>query len=311
MENAMPQELITVIGGSGFLGRHLIKQLCHEGYRVRVICRDTVAAQFLKVNGDVGQIHIEHADITKPDALRGKLDGSYGVVYLPGILYQSGKQTFTRIHRDGAQHAATEAARIGAKRFVLLSALGIENASSRYAKSKLAGEKAVTEAFAHATILRSSLVVGPEDGFFQRFARMNMLAPALPLIAGGHTKFQPVYVCDVAHAITATLNPSTTTKPIYAVAGPNVYSFRELLALLGRITHRRVRFVYLPRPIAMLMGLVCELLPFPPQITRDQVRALKTDSVAGSQLPGLATLGINPTAIETVLPELLARFIKS
>jgi len=306
----MQYPLITVIGGSGFLGRHLVKQLCQEGYRVRVICRDIVAAQFLKVSGDVGQVALLHADITQKDALKGKLDGSFAVVYLPGILYQSGRQKFNAIHRDAAAKAAAEAARIGAERFVMVSAMKAEKSRAHYGKSKFAGEQAVKAAFPAATIMRPSLIIGPEDGFFQRFARMNLIAPGLPLIAGGRTKFQPIYVLDVAKAISAALREPASKGAIYELAGPKTYSFRELLNMMARITHRRVRFIYLPGFVAKFIGFFCELLPLPPQITRDQVRALSVDNVASDGALGLAALQVEPTAIEAVLPELLDRFIK-
>ena len=209
----MQQPLITVIGGSGFVGRYIVRQLCQKGYRVRVICRNPSKAEHLKPSGNIGQIAIERADVTKPETLEGKLDGSHAVIYLPGLLYQSGRQRFKRVHVDGARRAAAEAATAGAERFIFVSALAVDNAKSNYAKTKIAGEDAVREAFPNATVLRPSLVIGAEDGFFQRFARMNMVAPALPLIAGGKTRFQPVYVEDVAQAaVNAIACPNANTR---------------------------------------------------------------------------------------------------
>lgn len=304
----MSAPLISIIGGSGFVGRHIVRQLCQAGYRIRVLCRDTVRAEFLKVSGNVGQVAIQHLDITRPDSFSGALDGSYGVIYLPGLLYQSGRQRFKKVHTESPAALAAEAARIGAKHFIFMSALGVEASQSHYAKTKLAGEQAVTSAFDGATILRPSLIIGPEDGFFQRFARMNILAPALPLIDGGKTKFQPVYVNDVAQATLACLRDASTRSDIYELTGPETYSFRQLLELMGTVTHKKVRFISLPEPLAMLMGLMCEIMPFPPQITRDQVRNLRHDNIASGNHKTLASLHIQPTHIETLLPSLLKRF---
>lgn len=306
----MKQRLVTVIGGSGFLGRHLVKQLCAEGYLVRVLCRDTVAAQFLKVSGNVGQVALEHVDATTPDAFKGKLNGSFAVVNLLGVLYQSGAQRFSTLHTKAAAAAATEATRIGVPHFVHVSALAVDKSRANYAKTKLAGEVAVKEAFPSATIVRPSLIIGPEDGFFQRFARMSLLAPALPLIGGGKTLFQPIMVSDVAHAICAAIITPDAAGNTYELAGPKTYSFRALLELMARITKRHVCLLNLPRPLAYVMGAFSELSPFAPPITRDQVRALATDNVASSGALQITDLGITPANIETVLPELLKRFIK-
>lgn len=301
--------IITVVGGSGFLGRHLVKLLAAQGFRVNVLCRDTVAASFLKTSGTVGQIVLQHADLTRPETLSGKLAGSYAVINLVSILYQSGRQKFHRINVEGAHALAEEATRAGAQRFIHISALAVERAThTRYGSTKLAGEQMVREAFPAATILRPSLIIGPEDRFFQRFARMAQLAPALPLVGGGHTLFQPVLVEDVAKAILAALDKPSAT---FELAGPETYSFKQLLALMNRVTNKHTRLAYLPVPLAYLMGTACELLPFPPAITRDQVRMLDTDNVKNPESSGFETLGITPVTIESVLPSLLARFVKA
>ncbi len=304
--------LVTIVGGSGFVGRHTVKLLASKGYRIRVLVRDTVAAEFLKTAATVGQIAIEHADITRPETLAGKFTGSDAVVSLVSILYQSGRQKFDAINVAGAKAVAAEARKAGAKSLVHVSALGVDRATdTAYGRTKLAGEQAVRNAFAEATILRPSLIIGPEDGFFQRFGRMSMISPVLPLIAGGRTQFQPVLVTDVAQAIVSALGNEQTYGKTYALAGPTVYSFRELLALMNSITKRKACMVSLPTAIAKLQGALCELLPFAPAITRDQVALLAHDNILRDEPLTFAQLGIAPTSIEAMLPTYLSRFIKS
>jgi uncharacterized protein YbjT (DUF2867 family) len=308
----MQPSWITVVGGSGFVGRHVVKHLAHAGYGVNVLCRDTIAAEFLKTAGTPGQIVLQHANITKPETLRGKFKGSAGVVNLVSILYQSGTQRFARINVAGAQAVAEESARAGVKQLVHISALGIETSSrtTRYGRTKCDGEAAVQQAFPAATILRPGLIIGPEDGFFQRFGRMSMLAPALPLVGGGATKFQPVLVDDIARAVLACLQRPETASKTYELVGDNIYSFKELLQQMLAITKRRNALVTLPTPLAYAMGLMCELLPLPPIITRDQVRLLAYDNVASETSLKLRDLGITPATLQEALPALLARYIK-
>ena len=303
--------LVTIVGGSGFVGRHTVKAFAAAGYRVRVLVRDTIAAEFLKTTATVGQIAIEHVDITRPETLAGKFAGSDAVVSLVSILYQSGRQKFDAINVAGARAVAEEAAKAGVPSLVHVSALGVEKTGdTKYGRTKLAGEQAVRAAFPGATILRPSLIIGPEDGFFQRFARMAMLAPALPLIRGGKTKFQPVLVTDVAKAILTCATQPQTRGATYELAGGTVYSFRELLELMARVTNRRPRLMALPLPLATCIATLSELAPFPPQMTRDQIALLAHDNVA-SGAPSLKELGIAPASIEAALPQLLARFVKA
>lgn len=303
--------LVTIVGGSGFVGRHTVKLLAATGYRVRVLVRDVIAAEFLKTAGDVGQISIEHADITRPETLTGKFIGSDAVISLVSILYQSGRQKFDRINVAGAHAVATEAKRVGVPTLIHMSALAVERASkTRYGRTKLAGELAVREVFPEATILRPSLIIGPEDGFFQRFGRMSTISPILPLIAGGKTKFQPILVTDVALAIGYTLARLESTGKTYELAGPSIYSFRELLVLMARITKRKSWLISIPRFAALLQGLTCEILQFTPMITRDQVRLLAVDNVLGNNVRTANDLGVTPQLIESMLPHYLARFTK-
>lgn len=303
--------LITVVGGSGFLGRHLIKQLTRAGFRVRVLTRDTVAAEFLKTAGSVGQVIPQYGDITKPETLAGKFNGSWAVINLVGVLYERGRNSFAQVHEHGARRVAELAHSAGAARFIHVSALGVDRSDSKYAQSKKAGEAAVRAAFPGATILRPGLMIGPEDQFFQRFARMALLAPALPLIDGGKSKFQPTLVIDVAAAIMHALNMPESAAQTYEIAGSETLSFREWMERLRAITNRKYKLVNLPASIASLMGRVCSLLPFPPVITADQVKSLRHDNVVGSNARTYADLGIAPASVTTALPVLLSRFVKA
>ncbi|MFZ4125312.1 MAG: complex I NDUFA9 subunit family protein [Rickettsiales bacterium] len=302
----MSSPIVTIVGGSGFVGRHTVKRFADAGWRVKVLCRDIIAAEFLKTAGTVGQIVLQRVDITKPETLEGKFAGSDVVVNLVSILYQSGRQKFEAINVKGAKLIAEQAKKAGVKKFIQISALS-PNPDSRYGHTKLAGEEAVRAIFPSVTILRPSLVIGPEDGFFQRFGSMSMIAPALPLIAGGHTRFQPVTVENVAAAIFVAATTDVAGKT-FELAGPKTYSMKELLKLMLSLTGRKKCLISIPSPIASLMGWASELLPFPPQITRDQVRLLKMDNVASADALQLKDLGIAPTAIESVLPTLLERF---
>lgn len=303
--------LVTIVGGSGFVGRHTVKLLASKGYRIRVLVRDTIAAEFLKTAATVGQIAIEHADITRPETLAGKFAGSDAVISLVSILYQSGRQKFDAINVAGARAVAVEAKKAGASSFIHVSALGIERArDTQYGKTKLVGELAVLEAFPEATILRPSLIIGPEDGFFQRFARMSLVSPVLPLIGGGRTKFQPVLVTDVAQAIVSAIGKPELRGKTFELAGPNIYSFRELLELMGRITKRTSCLISMPTWMARIQARFCELLPFKPMITRDQVKLLAHDNVLGTNTLTFRQLGITPGAIEDMLPHYLARYVK-
>lgn len=307
----MHYPLITIVGGSGFVGRHTVKLLASQGYRLRILVRNTVAAEFLKTSATVGQIAIEHVDITRPETLAGKFAGSDAVVSLVSILYESGRQKFDAINVAGARAVATEAAKAGVKTFVHVSALGIDAAAdTRYGATKLAGEAAVRDAFSAATFLRPSLVIGPEDGFFQRFGRMSLISPVLPIIAGGKTKFQPVLVTDVAKAISAAISIPEAHGKTYEIAGPSTYNMRELLEMMGRITKRKPRFVSLPSCVAKLQGFVLEQLPFAPMITRDQVKLLAHDNVLTPGALALHDLGIAASPIDAMLPAYLSRFVK-
>ncbi len=307
----MSHKLVTVVGGSGFLGRYVVRELASKGYQVRVLCRDTIAAAHLKPSGNVGQVVIDYADVTRAETLDGKFDGSYAVVNLTGILYESGRQTFVAIHSNAAEYIAKLAKAARAERYVHLSALGVDHAqNSKYARTKMIGEKAVLAAFPAATILRPSVIFGPEDNFFNMFARMSVLAPALPAIGGGHTTFQPVYVGDVAKAVLTATETADCLGKTYELGGPQTYRFKELLQYMMEVTGKKRALIPMPSPIASIVAAFCELMPVPP-LTRDQVRLLKTDNVVSEQALNFADLNITPRSIETVVPTYLSRLKKA
>jgi uncharacterized protein YbjT (DUF2867 family) len=313
---------VTVFGGSGFIGRHLVKRLAEQGWIVRVAVRDAAGANFLRPMGDVGQVTPVMANIRDDAAVAAAVRDADAVVNLVGILFESGRQTFEVVHKDAAARIARHARAAGVSRLVQMSALGASTRSpSRYAWSKAAGEEAVLAAFPGATILRPSVVFGPQDDFFNRFAGMARMLPALPVFGGAcpiygranagpdddGNRFQPVYVGDVADAIMAGLTRDETAGQTYELGGPAVYTFRELMELVLHQTDRRCLLLPVPFWFASLMSAFLQFLPTPP-LTPDQVTLLRSDNVVTGALPGLAALDIAPTAAEVILPTYLDRF---
>ena len=298
----------TVFGGSGFIGRYVVEQLADRGAVVTVAVRNPEAAKFLKPLGDVGQVTPVRANLLDEAAVQRVVAGADSVINLVGILYESGRHKFGSIHVEGAARIARATAAAGGKRLVHISAIGADrDARSEYARSKAAGEAAVREHFPAATILRPSIVFGREDGFFNLFAGLARLLPVLPLYGGGKTRFQPVYVGDVAAAVMAVLDDPAAVGQAYELGGPRVYSFAELMRLVVTTIERRRMLVPVPFAIGGLQAMFLELLPRPP-LTRDQLKQLKSDNVVGADVPGLAALGIEPTAVEALLPTYLARY---
>lgn len=308
---AMTSRRITVFGASGFIGRYIVRDLAHQGAVIAACCRHASRAGFLRPMGDVGQITPLSADFADQNALAAVVAGADAVVNAVGILYERGRQRFDLVHRDGPARLAALAKSAGVKRFVHVSALGADRGSrSAYGRSKVEGEAAVKAAFPAATILRPSLVFGPEDSFFNRFAAMARISPALPLIGGGTTRFQPVYVGDVAAAVAAVLGRSDAEGRTYELAGPAVFTMRQLFELILEVTGRRRLLLPLPFAVASLEAFFLEWAPRP-LLTRDQVRMLRHDSIAASSAPGLADLDIAPKALELVLPTYLERYRRS
>ncbi|NBX66430.1 MAG: complex I NDUFA9 subunit family protein [Proteobacteria bacterium] len=307
----MQQKIVTIFGATGYLGRHVVRAFADAGWVVRAVSRSAKKAYFLKVYGDVGQVVAMQAAISDPSGIEVAIKGADAVVYLPGALHAS-RKGFERVHVDYPASVASYSARAGVGRFVLVSALGCDRSQSVYAQTKRAGEKAVLAAFPKASILRPSIIFGAEDGFFGRFAQMARVAPALPLIGGGKTKFQPVYVGDVAKAVFAAANlpVSGVHNPegrIYELGGPAIHSFKELLEMMFGYTRQPRPLVPVPFAIATLKAFFLQLLPVPP-LTVDQVRSLKTDNIVASGSYGLPDLGIAPVSLEAVLPQALARY---
>jgi len=298
----------AVLGGSGFIGRYVVKRLAARGDVVPVGCRNAEDAKFLRPMGDVGQVEPLNVALDNETVLPVFLAGSSAVVNCVGILRESGSQTFARIHHTGPAALARIARDVGVERFVHLSAIGAESRSdSAYARTKAAGEAAVRDAFPTATILRPSVVFGPEDQFFNRFAAMAMIMPAMPLIGGGETRFQPVYVGDVADAVLKCLDDPATAGRTYELGGPKTYTFRELLELLLQEIRRKRWFLGLPFGVAELQARLMSILPNPP-LTPDQVQLLKRDNTVSPGAMTLSSLGIAPTAVEAILPTYLDRF---
>jgi uncharacterized protein YbjT (DUF2867 family) len=302
---------VTVFGGSGFVGRYVVRRLAAEGWVVRVAVRDPIAAAFLKPTGNVGQIVPMRVDLTADDAVpEAAIAGSDVVINLVGILYERGKSTFNAIQAEAPARLARIAAANGVSRFVQMSALGADpNASAAYARSKAAGEAGVRAAFPAATIIRPSIIFGPEDGFFNRFACIARYSPALPLIGGGVTRFQPVYVGDVADAIVRVVKDDNARGQVYELGGPRIYTFRELMELMLVELRRHRGLIPVPFWIAKLQGAVLQFLPVPP-LTRDQVELLKQDNITTPGMPGLVELGIKPAAVELIIPTYLDMYRK-
>lgn len=308
----LPQNaLITVFGGTGFLGRHIVRRLSKDGYRLRIATRRPNEALFLKTNGTPGQIDITQANIRDAASVAAALDGADGVVNAVGILYESGKQKFDAVQARGAALIADAAAKHGLTHMVHISAIGADaDSASSYAKSKATGEAAVLELMPHAHILRPSIVIGPEDDFFNRFAAMAMLAPALPLIGGGETRYQPVSVFDVANAVAACLNGAMSG--IYEIGGPDVFSFKQLMELLNQETGRHRLLLPLPFFAASMIAAIAQfstLVGMQPLLTPDQIILLKSDNIVGADFADrdLAALGIAARPIAGEL-DYLARF---
>ncbi len=304
----MAARSITVFGGSGFIGRYLVQRLARQGWIIRVAVRHPDRALFLKPMGAVGQITPIAANLRHAGSVTVAVAGADAVINLVGVLHGRGANSFTAVHVEGAARAARAARAAGAKSFIQMSALGADpNSPAEYGRSKAAGEQAVRAAFPGAAVARPSVVFGPEDDFLNRFATLARFMPALPLIGGGETRFQPVYVGDVADALLRMVEDPATAGKTYELGGPRVCSFRMLMEMTLREIGRRRLLVPLPFAVAGLQAWFLEWLPAPP-LTRDQVRLLKRDNVVAPGTLGLADLGVQSTAMEAVIPSYLARY---
>lgn len=322
----MDRRIVTVFGGTGFVGRHIVKRLLERDFIVRVPTRNFERVKKLKPMGYLGQVVPVHCDVRNEDSIRGAIEGSEAVVNLLGILYERGSSNFLNIHVKAAKRIAEEARACGVKTFVQMSALGVDqNSAANYATSKLAGENAVREVFPSAVIFRPSVIFGPNDNFLNKFATMARFSPVLPVIGApglpkvdlgegkvdilgdGGPKFQPVYVGDVADAFVAAVGDTGLAGKTFELGGPETYSFMGLLRDMMRITRQRAVLMPVPFWMASVMAFFLQFLPVPP-MTPDQVRLLKVDNVVSDGANGFAELGIAPNSLEAVAPSYLKRF---
>ena len=304
--------LVTVFGGSGFIGRHVVRALAKRDYRIRVAVRRPELAGHLQPLGRVGQIHAVQANLRYPASVAAAMRDSHAAINLVGILAEGGAQRFDAVQGLGAG-AVAQAVRDAGARMVHVSAIGAnENSTSRYARSKAAGEAAVLDAVPSATIFRPSVVFGPEDQFLNRFAALARMSPMLPLIGGGLTRLQPVYVGDVATAVADAVDRKTRDGSTYELGGPEILTMREIMEIILRVIERKRMLVSLPFGLAKLQALVLQFAPGALKLTPDQVELLRSDNVvsdaatrAGLTLQGL---GIAPDSLEAIAPQYLWRF---
>ena len=306
--------LVTVFGGSGFLGRHVVRALAKRGYRIRVAVRRPELTGYLQPMGRVGQIHAVQANLRFPDSVSAAVGDADAVVNLVGILFESGRQRFDAIMTEGSRTVA-EAAKAAAAPLVHVSAIGADaHSASRYARAKAQGERLVHEADDAAIIVRPSIVFGPEDDFFNRFAAMARISPALPLVGGGHTRMQPVFAGNVGEAIARAVDGDLKSGATYELGGPEVRTFKELMQFVLAVTHRRRLLVPVPFTLMKLQAMVLQFWPTPP-ITPDQVELLRRDNVVGEDAKRdgrtLEGIGITPESIAAIVPTYLWRFRKT
>jgi uncharacterized protein YbjT (DUF2867 family) len=308
----MTGRIVTVFGGSGFLGRHVVRALCRQGWRVRVACRRPHLAGDVKLAGDVGQVQLVQANVRNRPSIQRALENASAVVNLVGVLTERGSQSFQGTQALGAANIAQLAAEAGITNFVQVSAIGASTESkSNYSRTKAEAEAAVREAITSAAIVRPSIMFGPEDGFFTRFAQIARVSPVLPLI-GANTRFQPVYVGDVAQAIAAALKPEAAGKT-FELGGPRTYTMKELLQYITREIDRPRMLLPIPTPIAAPMGYIIGALSrlnpfFGPPLTGDQVQSLKADNIVTGNVGTIADLGVtNLETVEAITPTYLWR----
>jgi len=304
---------VTVFGGSGFIGRSIVRALAQEGLLVRVAVRRIELAEPLKTAGDVGQVTLMRANLRMPSSVTAAIAGSQAVINAAGIPFQRGRQRYQSVHVAGARTIAEAASAAGVERLVHMSGIGVDHRGSknRYVQSKVEAEAAIVAAFPTATILRPSVVFGPDDAMFNRLARIAALAPFVPLVGKGDAKVQPVFCGDVGAAAATVLARPDTAKTVFELGGPRVYTYREIAALVLREIDRRKPIVSVPAPLMKIAGFFAQqiaIVGLTPPITADQADLMTHDNVARPGAPGLAALGIQATAAEAILPTYLDRF---
>jgi len=307
------QNLVTVFGGSGFVGTQAVRYLAKAGWRVRVAVRNPNLAYKMRLLGDVGQIDVVQANIRNQPSIERALDGATASLNLVGVGHETGRQGFQAVHVMGARNVAEAAWGMGVRRIIQISALGADERSpSKYLRTKAEGEAAVRQISPDAAIVRPSIVFGNGDGFFNKFAKMAAISPVLPLIGGGETRFQPVFVGDVGQALARVVVDEASAGQTFELGGPAAFSFKDLMEKMLAETEQRRLLVPVPFPVARMLGGVGDLVAglIPPPVTSDQVEALRADNVVSGQYPGLADLGVTPTTLEAVLPSYLYSYRK-
>lgn len=309
---APARALATVFGGSGFIGRYVVGALARRGWRVRVAVRRPHLANHLQPLGIVGQIVPVQANVRYPDSVAAACSGAEAVVNLVGILFNAGPQKFDAVHVAGAATVAEAARAAGARRLVHFSAIGADpDSASEYARTKAEGEARALSAWSETVIVRPSIAFGPEDSFFNRFAAIARVSPALPLIGGGRTRFQPVYSGDIGEAAARLLTLEGAAGKAYELGGPEIHTFRQLMEFMLHTIGRRRLLVPIPWSIATVQAALLQILPNP-LLTMDQVELLKTDNVVSEAAARAALtlegLGIAPQALEAIVPSYLGRF---
>ncbi len=310
----MSKGLVCVFGADGFLGRYVVRRLAKDGWRIRACVRRPHIAGDLKVMGAVGQVQVLQANIRYKQSVQNAVQGCDAVVNLAGLVFEQGRQNFDAVHALGAENIATAAKHATLTNFVHISALGADKAAaSKYARSKANGEQIVQAAITSADILRPSILFGEGDGFFTRFAGLAGLTPVLPLFGAGKTRFQPLYVDDLAQAICRIISQGSAGKT-WELGGPQIFTFKELLQFTLSCIDKKRLLVPLPWSISSLLGVFGDISGYIPLVkpflTRDQVKMLKTDNVVSGDLPGLADLGIQAETINAIVPDSLAHFRK-
>jgi len=307
--------LITIIGGSGFAGRHIVRALAQRGYRIRVACRRPDLAGYLQPLGNTGQIMAVQANVRYPASLAAACEGAYAVINLTGVLHSAGAQSFDAVHVFGAEASAKAAKAARARVFIQMSAIGADAGSSAaYARSKAEGEARARASFPGTIVLRPSIIFGPEDSFFNRFAELARFSPFLPLIGGGQTQFQPVFAGDVGEAVARLVDAGEADGKTYELGGPETFSFKELMQFTLNTIGRSRALLPLPWGIAKVQAAIMGLMPNP-ILTLDQVEMLRHDNVVSEEARReqrtLEGLGVTPQGIEGIVPGYLYRYRKA
>jgi len=300
-------KIICIFGGAGFVGRYVTQDLARAGYRIKIATRIPESAYELKTYGNVGQITPFLCNYNDPKEIQSAIKGCYGVINLIGILFEKGKNNFKRAHIEIPQTIASACKKEGVKKFIHVSSLGVNKAQSRYARSKAQGEEVIRKEYPAVTIMRPSVIFGAGDNFFNMFSKLAVFLPALPLIGGGKTKFQPVFVGDVAEAIKNVMvsKDEQYVGKTYELGGPETVTFKEIYKILLKEINRDKALISIPWTVAKIQGSILSLMP-KPLLTRDQVTSLQTDSVVADEALTLSDLGVDATAMETILPKYLA-----